>query len=140
MSRHQFHVATSFLPTVGFPGCDTKIPGRDLPHCHPCRDLKNDVTTSNPFGQITTSNFQVATPKGHPHIVTSNPCRDAVFTQSEQTRSRPQGEVATPNSQCPPAMPKSQVAKPETYCNPARSRHHFLVATSRPTKPGRDLD
>ena len=40
MSRHQFHVATSFLPTVGFPG-------RDLPHCHPCRDLKNDVATSS---------------------------------------------------------------------------------------------
>ena len=25
-------------------------PGRDLPHCHPCRDLKNDVATSNPTG------------------------------------------------------------------------------------------
>ena len=40
MSRHQFYVATSFLPTVGFPGRDTKNPGRDLPHCHPCRDFK----------------------------------------------------------------------------------------------------
>ena len=39
MSRHQFHAATSFLPTVGFPGCDTTNPGRDLPHYHPCRDL-----------------------------------------------------------------------------------------------------
>ena len=48
MSRHQFHVATSFPPTVGFPGRDTKNPGRDLPHCHPCRDLKNDVATSSP--------------------------------------------------------------------------------------------
>ena len=25
-------------------------PGRDLPHCYPCRDLKNDVATSNPTG------------------------------------------------------------------------------------------
>ena len=47
MLRDQFHVATSFLPTVGFPSRDTKIPGRDLPHCHPCRDLKNDVATSS---------------------------------------------------------------------------------------------
>ena len=31
MSRHHFHVATSFLPTVGFPG-------RDLPHSRPCHD------------------------------------------------------------------------------------------------------
>ena len=43
MSRHQFHVATSFFPKVGFRG-------RDLPHCYPCRDLKNDVATSNPTG------------------------------------------------------------------------------------------
>ena len=31
------------------------------------------------------------------------------------------------------------LAKPETHYNPARSRRHFLEATSRPTKPGRDL-
>ena len=52
MSRHQFHVATSLLRTVGFLGRDTKYPGRDLPHCHPCRDLKNDVATSNQFSSI----------------------------------------------------------------------------------------
>ena len=54
-------------------------PGRDLPHCHPCRDLKNDVVTLNPTGQITTSNSQVATPKSHPtsrpriHVATPFP-------------------------------------------------------------------
>ena len=52
MSRHQFHVATSFLPTVGFPGRDTKNPGCDLPHCNPCRDLKNDVAASNQLSPI----------------------------------------------------------------------------------------
>ena len=57
MSRHQFHVATSFMPTVGFPSCNTKNPGRNLPHYHPCCDLKNDVATSNQTGHITTSNF-----------------------------------------------------------------------------------
>ena len=75
MSRHQIHVATPFLPKVGFPSRDAKIqvatchtathvttskmmsrhqlssapflircnaifPCRDLPCCHPCRDLK----------------------------------------------------------------------------------------------------
>ena len=41
MSRHQFHVAISFLPIVGFPGRETKIPGRDLPHSRPCCDIKS---------------------------------------------------------------------------------------------------
>ena len=27
-----------------------QTPSRDLPHCYPCRDLKNDVATSNPTG------------------------------------------------------------------------------------------
>ena len=40
MSGHQFHVATSFLPTVGFFRSRHKNPGRNLPHCLPCRDLK----------------------------------------------------------------------------------------------------
>ena len=40
MSRHRLHVANSFLSIVGCPGRDTKNPGRDLPHCYPCRDLK----------------------------------------------------------------------------------------------------
>ena len=39
MSRHQIHVTTPFLPTVGFPGRDTKNPGRNLLHCYPCRDI-----------------------------------------------------------------------------------------------------
>ena len=47
MSRHQFHVATSFQPTVGFPSRDTKNPGRDLPHCHPCHDLKSNWPNHN---------------------------------------------------------------------------------------------
>ena len=55
MSRHQSHVATSFLPTVGFPSHDTKNPGHDLPHCHLCRELKNDVATSNKLSPISTT-------------------------------------------------------------------------------------
>ena len=120
MSRHQFHVATSLLSIMRFPGRDeihvatshtaahvatskmmsrhqlssapfllrrdAIFPCRDLPCCHPCRDLKNDVATSIPTGQITTKIFQVATPKGHP-------------------TSRPQFDVATPT-------PLVQVATP----------------------------
>ena len=70
MSRHRFHVATSFLPIVGLPGRDTEI--------------------------------HVATSHTTAHVETSNPCHDAVSTQPKQTRSR----------------------------------RHFLVATSCPTKLG----
>ena len=79
MSRHQFYVATSFLPTVGFPGRDTKNPGRDLPYCHPCRDLKMMSRL-----QAQSSQFQ----PGHDAHLWSLP-------QANQTRSRPQGHVAT---------------------------------------------
>ena len=70
MSRHRFHVATSFLPIVGLPGRDTEI--------------------------------HVATSHTAAHVATSNPCHDAVLAQLKQSRSR----------------------------------RHFLVATSRPTKLG----
>ena len=96
MSRHQFHVAASFLPTVGFPGRDTTNPGRDLLHCHRCRDLKNDVTASNPTCQITTSNFHVATPKGHPtsryqiHVATPFSPNQNKRGRDLKTRSRHQ--------------------------------------------------
>ena len=97
-------------------------PGRDLPHCFPCRDLKNDVATSNPTGQITTSNFQVATPKGHP-------------------TSRPQIHAATP---FPPNHNK------RGYNLKTRSQHQIHSVLRRrqnprspslrptPTHPGRD--
>ena len=148
MSRHRFHVATSFLPTVGFPGRDTTNPGRDLPHCHPCRDLKNDVATSNPTSQITTSNFQVATPKGHPtslpqiHVVTpflpnqNKRGRDTKFTVSScdtKIPGRPAGDLLQP----------SQVATPlpsrDLTPNQTRSRPQIEVATSIGPNPQRPL-
>ena len=117
-------------------------PGRDLPQCHSCRDLKNDVATSNQLspisatsrrhfsmsrppllppmsrpqndvatsnsiGQITTFNFQVATPQGHP-------------------TSRPQIHVATP------FLPQS-----EKQCRDlkTRSRHQIPSVLLRRQKP-----
>ena len=103
MSRHQIHVVTPFLPTVGFPGLDTKI--------------------------------QVATSHTATHVVTSTQLspfllrRDAIFPCRDlKMMSRHQCQLA-----------KIPGRHPETCCNPARSRRHFLVATSHPTKPGRDL-
>ena len=63
-SRHRFscprqpswrltYVATSIScrdlisAHIGISGSRRKIPGRDLPYCYPCRDLKNDVVISN---------------------------------------------------------------------------------------------
>ena len=89
ISRHQIHVATPFLPIVGFPGRDTKNPGRDLPHCHPCRDL---ISMSRCRFRPTKAD-QVALPL---------PCR---YLTSNQTRSRHQIDVATSTSPNPQRTP-----------------------------------
>ena len=67
MSRHQIHVATSHTVAhvaTSNPCRDTdsahsgisrsrhQKPGRDLPHCYPCRDLKNDVATLTQLSPI----------------------------------------------------------------------------------------
>ena len=104
MSRHQFHVATLFLHTMGFPG----------------RDAKLQVATSHTATHVATSKLmsrlQIISAPSLLRRDTIFPCRDLKSN-----------------------WPKFQVAKVGTFCNPTRSRRHFLVATSRPTKPGRDL-
>ena len=90
MSRHCFHVATSFLPIVGLLGRDTEI----------------HVVTSHTAA----------------HVATSNPCRDAVFAQPKQTRSRRHFLVAT--SRCSSRLPS------------CRNQGQPVSAS---TKPGRDL-
>ena len=133
MSRHQIHVTTPFLPTVGFPG----------------RDAKLQVATSHTTAHVVTTKMMSR------HQLSSTPfllCRDAIFSLSRPPllppMSRPQNVVATPFFPCrdlPCCHPcrdlkmlsrhQYQLAKiqgrhPETYCNPAKSRRHFLVATS----------
>ena len=114
MSQHQLSSAPFLLRR------DTIFPCRDLPCCHPCRDLKNNVATSIPTSQITTQIFQVATPKGHP-------------------TSRPQFDVMTP-------IPLIQVATP--FLVATSSCFSRLSSMSQPQnpschtlkpKPGRDL-
>ena len=78
MSRRQPHVATSIPNRPGHdvscmsrPPRDltyvaTSNPCRDLPHCRPCRDLKNDVATSTQLSPISATSrrhffFHVAT-------------------------------------------------------------------------------
>ena len=95
MSRHQIHVATSnscrdtVSAHIGFPGRDTKNPGRDLLHCHPCRDI---ISMSRCRFHPTKVD-QVATPL---------PGRDLT---SNQTRSRPQIDVATSTGPNPQRTP-----------------------------------
>ena len=103
--RHQNQVATlletnlcrdinfmsrpRFCPKWDFQVATPKSRSRP-PTLLPMSRPQNDVATSNPTGQITTSNFQVATPKGHP---TSRPqihVATLLLPQSEQTRSRHQ--------------------------------------------------
>ena len=65
MSRYQFHVATSFLPTVGFPGRDTKI----------------QVATSHIATHVATSKMMSrhrTFPQPKAHVATSKPRHDAL--------------------------------------------------------------
>ena len=108
MSRHQIHVATPFMPIVGFPSRNAKLqvatshmathvatskmmsqhqlssapfllrrdaifPCRDLPCCHPCRDLKHDIATSN---QLL---FKLLTLSQPLHVTTSKQGRDLLL-------------------------------------------------------------
>ena len=95
MSRHQIHVATSHTVAhvaTSNPCRDTvsahsgisrsrrQTPDRDLPYCYPCRDLKNDVTTStqlSPISATSRRHFSMLRPSLLPPM------------------SRPQNDVAT---------------------------------------------
>ena len=133
-SRRQFHVATSWRLThvatsnpcrdavsthSGISRLRHQKPGRDLPHCYPCRDLK-----MMPRPQLSSAPFLLRRDAIFPcrDISCCHPCRDLKMMSRHQF-----------------SLAKIPGRHPETYCNPARSRRHFLVATSRPTKPGRDL-
>ena len=106
MSRHQFYVATSFLPIVRFLGRDTKIPGRDLPHCRPCRDIKS--MSRRRFRPAKAD--QVATPLPGRDLTlllkASSMSQPRPTSPSlDQTRSRPQTWVATQHWNLAVAIP-----------------------------------
>ena len=122
MSRHRFHVATSFLPTVGFPGLDAKS---QVATSHTVIHVATSKMTSRP--QLSSTPFLL--------------CRDAIFSMSRPPllppMSRPQNDVATSIPTC--QNPKSSILRP-TATQPGRdatswSRPHVQpnqVATSNP--------
>ena len=65
MSRHRFHVATSFLPIVGLPGHDTEIhvatshTAAHVATSNPCRD----AVSAQPKQTRSRRHFLVATPR-----------------------------------------------------------------------------
>ena len=87
---------------------------RDLLHCHPCRDL-----TMMSRHQACSAPFLLHRDAILPcrDVLCSRPCRDLTMMSRHQATLKASNPVA----------------------NPARSRRPFLVATSRPTNPGRDL-
>ena len=127
MSRHQIHVATPFLPTVGFPG----------------RDAKLQVATSHTATHVATSKMM-----SRPQL-SSTPFllrRDANFSMSRPPllppMSRPQNDVATsiPTGQ----NPRSSILRPT-----ATQRGRDAISWSRPhvqpnqvatSNPCRDLN
>ena len=114
MSRHQVHVATS-IPYR---------PGRDV------------SSMSRPPGDYPMSRHPTLLPMSRHQSMSrrqlqlspiSATSRSYVATSLAATHVATSNDVAT------------SIVHPETYCHLARSRHHFLVATSRSTRPGRDL-
>ena len=102
-------------------------PGRDLPHCYPCRDLKNDVTTSTQLSPIFATSrrpFSMSQPPLLPPM------------------SRPQNDVATsiPTGQ----NPRSSILRP-TATQPGNdatswSRPHVQPNQVVTSNPCRDLN
>ena len=135
-------------------------PGRDLTSMSRHQGSQNHVATS--YRCRDTVSLAQPQARSPTYVATSISCRDLL---DDQPMSRHQVHVVTsilykpgrdvssmsrPPCREPPCchpcrdltlMSRHQfpLAKPETHCNPARSRRHFLVATSRSTRPGRDL-
>ena len=159
MSRHQIHVATSHTVAhvatsnpcrdtvsdhsgISRPRCQT--PGRDLPYCCPCRDLKNDVATSTQLSPISATSRRHFSCRDLPFCHT---CRD--LKMMSQHQAQPSQVVTSKPGRDQPLFPlqNALVATSKTLVatlnllspiQPGRDVH-FLVATSCPTKPGRDL-
>ena len=119
MLRHQIDVATSLRPLQ----VATSKRGRDT------------VSPAQPQARSQHQN-QVAT------LLETNLCRDINFMSLPRffpTVGFLGRDTKNPVRDLQSNWLKSQVVQAETYYNPARSRRHFLVVTSCPTKPGRDL-
>ena len=132
MSRHQFHVVTSFLPPVGFAGRDAKI----------------QVATSHTATHVATSKM-MSRPQAQPsQVVTSKPGRDQpLFPPQNALVVTPKSLVATPDllsaiqlgrdvhfwsrpqADKSRSRPQSHVATSKRF---PRSQHEFHVTTQDP--------
>ena len=140
MSRHQFHVATSFLPTVGFPGRDTKIQVATSlysPHRTPLSRPKNlgcDAKSSIANPARSRRPFLVATSKSCRDLKLTRPGRDLKVMSRPQIvipRSQHEFHVTTQD----PSVLTSARSRHQKGCrdtNPlqSRSRRQNDVATS----------
>ena len=141
-SRLKFHVATSWRLTYvsTSTSCRDLIPahseisksrsqtlGREIPQCYPCRDLKNDVTTSTQFSPISA--------KSRRHFSMSRPLLLPPM-------SRPQNDVATsiPTGQ----NPRSSILRPTAtqlgHDATFWSRPHVQPTQVMTSNPCRDLN
>ena len=140
MSRHQLHLATS-IPNK--PGRDVKMMSRP-PALAPMLRRQNDVATSYHLSLIyatsrrhvatSLATSHVATSLATSHVATSLRCRDI---KTASIMSRRQISVATPPR--PLHVATSSPAGHFLLQLSQVATSLFLVATSRPTTPGRDL-
>ena len=108
MSRPQNDVATSTQLSPISSTSRRHFSMSRPPLLPPMSRPQNDVATSIPTGQITTQNFQVATPKGHP-------------------TSRPQIHVATPTLLVRVATPTGH--RDLAFSSPGRVHHAPAMRT-----------
>ena len=118
MSRPQFQAGQVVMP----------IPCRDLMETNLCRDFD---FMSRPHS-CPQWDFQVTTSHTVAHVATSNSCRKIKSNQPYFCYvATPFFHVATSLVNCRDAV--------SAESKQTRSRLHFLVTTSRPAKPGRDI-
>ena len=161
-------VATSFLLPSLKPGRDTKtrsrLPGdftyvatsfpcRDLTHCRSCRDIDLCRDFNSQQARLRRQ-FHVATSWRLTYVATSTPCRDLSYCRpcrDLKMMSRHQLPLS-PISAMSRRHVATSLAATHVATSNMMSRHpirpaasqpgcdvHFLVVTSRPTTPGRDL-
>ena len=135
MSRHRFHVATSFLPTVGFPGRDTET---HVATSH----IAAHVATSNPCHDAVSAQPKQTRLRRHFLVATSRPTKLG-STQPSQVATPISGRdlklLLKASSMSQPQNPSCNTLKPKPGCDltsmsrlqitQPMSRHEIHVTT-----------
>ena len=126
MSRHRFHVATSFQPRVGLPGHDTEIHVATSNPCHDAVSAQSKQTRSRLHFLVATSRPTKLGPTQPSQVATPISGRDLKLLLNAPSMSQPQYPSCNPLKPKPgrdlTSMSRLQVTQP-------MSRHEIHVTT-----------